>query len=183
MKQKSYLQLIFGPMWAGKTTELIRMLERYKYAKKSVFVINHVKDKRYGTDAIITHQLIGKKAHSTDDLFKTIDEAKKFDIIGIDEAQFFKGLKDFTLELLNLGKVVIISGLHTCHKKEKFGEIMDLIPHADLLTHLDAIDPECGRHAPFFVRTRKIKDHYAVGGGDLYSSRCGSCWEKYKEFM
>lgn len=166
------LHIIMGNMFSGKTSEMIRRLKRYKVIDKRILVINSQKDTRSSEEVLRTHDNVTFKCIKTNNLLEIhIDDA---DIIAIDEAQFFHGLKLFIEKALEANKTVLIAGLDGDYKQRKFGELLDCIPLADEITKLSAMCMDCldGTHGPFTKRIVKSKKLELVGGDDMYKAVC-----------
>jgi len=179
------LNIILGPMYSGKSTELLRIYNKYKI-KKEILVINHKLDDRYGDNSVYTHN---KEKLNSVSLFELKEynrlfhqeckSKEKIDVILIDEAQFFNDLYDFCKKIVDTtDKIVYIFGLSGDYKREKFGQVLDLIPLADNIIHLKAICNNCNedREAPFTLRITKKNDQFLVGGLGEYSAVCRECW-------
>ena len=150
----SYLELILGPMYSGKTSQIINLYEYCLEHKISVCVINHALDKRYSDNMLSTHD--GKmipclNLHNLNDIYDNPINArliKYSKIVLINEGQFFKDLLEFTNNLLdttipNQYKQVYICGLDGDFKRNKFGQLLDLIPYCDGITKLKSICKQC----------------------------------------
>ena len=130
------LHLIYGPMFSGKTSELIRNLSIYSSMELNVLYVNCIKDNRTNEDFSshnpnlrLPQNVTTIKVNKLVDLLTKLD-IEKIDIIGIDEAQFFSDLHDVVLELIEkYKKRVIVVGLDSDYNRNKFGQILDLIPH------------------------------------------------------
>ena len=123
------LHLIIGCMFSGKTTELLRIAKRLKSIGQSVAIINYAEDTRYSTTDVTTHDKYACadiESHYITDL-DTIN-AINYQVICINEAQFFTGLKEFCIDLISKSKIVYVSGLDGDFKQQPFGEILELIP-------------------------------------------------------
>tara|TARA_B100000530_G_scaffold242953_1_gene158733 strand:+ start:227 stop:586 length:360 start_codon:yes stop_codon:yes gene_type:complete len=96
------------------------------------------------------------------------------DVIAIDEAQFFIGLKVFVEKVLKRGKTVILTGLDGDYKQGKIGEIIDCIPLADKVFKLSAMCMECmdGTHGPFTKRIVDNTETELIGGKEMYRAVC-----------
>lgn len=178
------LELIIGGMMSGKSTELMRVGDRYKIINKRVCFVNSIKDTRatesYGyikdlqLGNIQTHNNETKqciKCKHLSDLVSLLDD---FDVFAIDEGQFFDDLQ-FTIELVNThNKIVIISGLDGDYKQQKFGHIIDLIPQCDSLIKLHAMCKICndGTLASFSKRVIQNENQEMVGGNESYIAVC-----------
>ncbi|MEM3062029.1 MAG: thymidine kinase [Nitrososphaerota archaeon] len=169
------LQIITGSMFSGKTTELLRRLINYSISDYKVICLNHELDNR--DDLLSIHNPlynINNKLKIDFIKSKTIDLEKleKYDVIGIDEAQFFSELVEKVLYLLEKEKIIIVSGLITDFSKKKFGNIIDLIHHCDTITKLDAICEYCKKPAIFSKRLSENKEQIETGGKDKYIPVC-----------
>lgn len=150
-----YLKIIIGPMFSGKTSMLIdlyneeknnnyQMYKLYKIKEKNnILAINYDKDTRYGVNKIVSHDKQEIDCISVNNLeelsFYEMDNHSLIssEFIFINEAQFFKGLKKWVLnEVENNNKNITLCGLDSDYKRNKFGELLDLIPHADSLIKL-----------------------------------------------
>ena len=159
-------------MFSGKTSELVRRLKRYEVIGKSILVINSSKDTRCLEHVLRTHDNMKFDCVKTNNL----DELNydKVDVIAIDEAQFFVGLRQFVKKALVHGKTVLLTGLDGDYKQEKIGEILDCVPLADKVFKLTAMCMECmdGTHGPFTKRIVNSDKIELVGGKEMYMARC-----------
>ena len=142
--ENGYLKVILGPMFSGKTTELVRIYNKYTGCYVPSVVINHSSDKRYDASKMSTHNKIMIDSINTDCLVKTIvpllDSIKVFII---NEGQFFNDLCEAIKLLLKNNKVIYVCGLDGDFKRNKFGKILDIIPLADDLVKLKGICSIC----------------------------------------
>ena len=170
------LQIIMGGMFSGKSTELIRRVKRHSVIGKKVLVINSSKDVRSSEDVVQTHD--AQRYHCVklvDLLGCSIDD---YDVIAIDEAQFFKRLRTFVEMSLAQGKHVILAGLDGDFKQRPFGEIFDVLPLADEVLKLCALCMTCkdGTLGPFTKRcSSNSQVQELIGGADVYSAVCRKC--------
>ena len=188
-----YIDIIIGPMFSGKTSYLLRELSIFEGMGSSVLYINHSIDNRADQSFSTHNPLISKEIESklngmdmvkTDDLSSMYDKAKKYDIIGIDEAQFFKDLKKFVLNMAEVhGKRVILCGLSGNFKREIFGEVMELIPLCDRVTKLSSCCKRCARkkmikeaHFSYLFFTGSEENDVVVGGSETYIPVCRECF-------
>ncbi len=159
-------------MFSGKTSELVRRLKRYEVIGKSILVINSSKDTRCLEHVLRTHDNMKFDCVKTNNL----DELNydKVDVIAIDEAQFFIGLRQFVKKALVHGKTVLLTGLDGDYKQEKIGEILDCVPLADKVFKLTAMCMECmdGTHGPFTKRIVNSDKVELVGGKEMYMAVC-----------
>lgn len=180
--ERSYsgrIELILGPMFSGKSTELLRLIRRYTASNVDCVVIKYDKDTRYSKNKFSTHDLQQTDAIACNGKLMSIyNEIQEYDIVGIDEGQFFEDIHDFAEELAANGKVVFISALDGNFNREKFGSVLDLVSCAEKVTKLCAICT-CGNDAAF---TAKIAgdltdtDTPDIGGAEKYVSLCRACY-------
>jgi len=172
------LEIIIGNMFSGKSTELIRRINRERSINKRITVINYSLDNRYSSDGISTHDMISFNSLKLNNLmdfpFKEIDSVDSF---FIDEAQFFSDLYVFVQLLVDIySKNVIISGLSGDVKRCEFGQILKLIPLADTVDKLNAYCTVCNdrNEAPFTkrIKSEDTDSQIEIGGSDKYISVC-----------
>lgn len=188
--QKGSLNLIIGCMFSGKSTELIRVCDRYQTIGKRVLYINSYKDtrsreafgmyKNFHLGHLTTHQnksIQCIKVHSLNDLLENKDIINDWDVFGIDEGQFFDDLQAL-IDLVNTyNKIVIVAGLDGDFQQNKFGNIIDLIPQCDNVQKLHALCKNCndGTPAMFSKRIKQYDNQEMVGGQNEYIAVCRSC--------
>ena len=168
------LHLIIGPMFSGKTTELLRIYNRYKIANKLCVLVKYKDDTRYDSNhKVVTHNNKCDEAQFVcthlSDIFKN-ENIINANIICIDEIQFYPDADIICDMWANNGKTVIVSGLNGDYKREPFEIISKLIPKAENITYLTAICKQTGKEACFTKRKRKIKnkDLLLIGGEETY---------------
>ena len=178
MNSNGIIEVICGPMFSGKTEELIRRLVRAQIAKKTVHIFKHSTDNRYSEDYIVSHNKNRIKCHSLNDTNQIMYLSDNIDIIGIDEAQFFdESIIDVSNNLAKEGKRIIVAGLDRDYKAIPFGPMANLLTHADYITKLNAICMVCGNQASFSQRLTKDKTQILVGESEKYEARCRNCYE------
>lgn len=179
-KETGVIHLIFGPMFSGKSTEGIKRVRKYAvvYGKELILSVKFSGDDRYTEeDKVSTHDLTTINATSCIKLSELNDEWKKYRVIYIDEGQFFEDIVEFTLNVIEYGIVVIISGLDGDFKKDPFpNNWLSLIPHASHVKKLKAIC-KCGNAATFTTRLSLEIEQTVIGGTDKYEARCHKCWK------
>ncbi len=181
-----YLDIIIGPMYSGKTSYLLRELNIFSKMGANVLYINHSLDNRTSEDFSTHNPIITKigdiSSEKTDHLFKLYEKCKSYDVIGIDESQFFEGLKEFVLKMVEIeGKRVIVTGLNGNFKRELFGEVLSLIPCSDRLTKLSSCCQKCAsrkliKEAHFSYRLTNENKEVMVGGSNEYVPLCRECY-------
>ena len=172
------LDIIMGPMFSGKSCELIRRIRLLKVLNKKYLVIKPKIDNRYSMNAeIVTHNLDKESCVVTDKLSSINPE--NYHTIFIDEGQFFTDLKKFTLHALEkLNINVVITGLDGDFERKPFGQILDLIPYCNNVTKQKALCKQCndGTFAIFTHRLSRNQEQVSVGTSDDYVSLCRSCY-------
>jgi thymidine kinase len=172
------IQVIFGPMFSGKTTELLRRIRRYTVAQRSCLVLKYLGDTRYDAIKIVTHDQQKWTATAIERLSEMETEASQYEVIGIDEAQFFPDISTFAEKMANQGKVVIVACLDGTFERKPFGDVLNLIPLAEEVTKLTAVCTECGEIAAFTKRLTDAKEIKLIGKDDIYTSLCRKCFNK-----
>ena len=180
------IELIVGPMFSGKSEELIRRLKRARIARQRVACYKPDIDLRYHRTAIASHS-----SHTHDACTVTNIEALKaallpeihdIDVIGIDEAQFFDDtIIPLTVELVHLGKRVLIAGLDTTFNAEPFGPIPALMAIADEVAKLSAVCMVCGAPAIHTQRLGQSQERVLVGAAGLYEARCRTHFQPFTD--
>lgn len=176
------LEVIIGPMFAGKSTKLIEIANRYESIQKKILTITHVIDNRYGDGVISSHNKIQKKCITTDILAKVPEISQEYEqseIIIIEEGQFFPDLKQFVIKAVETDKKhVIVAGLSGDYKREPFGQILELIPLANQVHLITAFCKMCndGTEANFTKRIENCEKYQeatiVVGSQDIYMPVC-----------
>lgn len=171
-----FLEVICGPMFAGKSTELLRRVRRAVIADKDVLLVKPTVDDRYSDEEVVTHDGNRIRCRVVSDLWELVDEidARDPDVIAIDEAQFFgECLDDFPYAMVEDGRRVILAGLEVDSSGACFGSMPYLLAQADSVTKLTAVCSQCGEAA---TRTyRKPGGSEGVGGSESYEARCRGC--------
>jgi thymidine kinase len=171
------LEVITGPMFSGKSEELIRRLKRARIARQRVACYKPDIDLRYHRTAIASHSSQTHDAvpiASVEELRATLyPQLDEIEVIGIDEVQFLSPeLIPFALELVTLGKRVILAGLDTTFANEPFGPVPNLMALADTVTKLSAVCTVCGQPAIHTQRLSQSQELVVVGAQGLYEARC-----------
>ena len=178
----SSLELIIGPMFSGKTSELIKIYQEKFSEKEKVMAINYDKDIRYEINKIVSHDGRSIPSINLNTLYEIdINFAEKnlfveSNWIFINEAQFFKDLKPWVLNnLQTTNKNFVLCGLDSDFKREKFGELLDLIPHADKLTKLYGTCRYCNNLSLYTHRISDEKEQEVIGNVN-YVPTCRPCY-------
>ena len=174
-----WIEVICGPMFSGKSEELIRRLRRARIARKSVQVFKPAIDTRYSADEIVSHgdqRMESEVVASVPDLLARLNPRTQ--VVGIDEANFFgPALVELTTQLADAGKQVIVAGLDTDFMGRPFPPIPDLLCLAESITKTLAICMRCGNPAMYSQRLIASGDLIVVGAAGTYEARCRRCFE------
>ena len=174
-----WIEVICGPMFSGKSEELIRRLRRSMIARKRVQVFKPVIDTRYSDDEIVSHGDLRMKSEVVGGGGEILDRIDwRSEVIGVDEANFMgPALVDAAQRLADSGKQVIIAGLDTDYMGRPFAPIPDLLALAETITKTLAICMRCGNPAKHTQRLRGSDDLIVVGAAGMYEARCRRCFE------
>ena len=180
MSQSGWVEVICGSMFSGKSEELIRRVRRAQYAKQTIAVFKPRLDNRYSEEEVVSHngtKVIAIPIESSKDIWAYITD--EYDVIGIDEAQFFdEGIIDVIARLANHGFRVIVAGLDQDFRGEPFGPMPTIMATAELVTKLQAVCQVCG--SPASRTQRLINGEPAgyedpiilIGATEAYEPRC-----------
>ena len=191
--EAGWVEIITGVMFSGKSSELIRRIERAMIAKQEVLVFKPSIDNRYSDNEVATHNGITIEAQIVDDVLgveETIKEYTKdheLDVVAIDEGQFFsEELIELVDDLADQGYRVIIAGLDTDFAGRGFKPIPELMARAEYVTKLNAVCVKCANPA---TRTQRLIDGepasiddpvVVVGAEESYEARCRRCHQVKK---
>lgn len=171
------LEIIMGPMFSGKTEMLIKKYNSISNIENKV-AYNYYKDTRYSDDKIVSHS--GKCITSIN--IQTLSEIFldtqliNYDYIFINEAQFFPDLKEVIVKLVEeYKKNVIICGLDSDYKREKFGDMWDLIPYSDNIMKLKGLCNNCSNASLFTHRITNEVGQEVIGVQN-YIPLCRTCY-------
>ena len=174
-----WIEVVCGPMFSGKSEELIRRLRRAEIARQRVQIFKPCLDQRYSEDHIVSHSELKIRSESVRD---AADVQAKLDwraeVIGIDEAQFLGNeIIDLVVRLGDMGKRLIIAGLDTDYLGRPFHPMPELLAVADEITKTLAICMQCGNPAKHTQRLVGSEDLIVVGAAGMYEARCRRCFE------
>ena len=174
------LEVICGPMFSGKTEELLRRIRRAQIAKLPVALFKPATDKRYDNVEVVSHDKNAMSSivvNGSQALWDHIQDARQrepgrregFSIVAVDEAQFFdKGLPEVCNNLANQGYRVIVAGLDLDYEGVPFGPMPLLLALAEEVTKLHAVCVETGRAAHFSHRIAGGQNQVELGAQDRY---------------
>jgi len=175
----SYLQLIMGPMFSGKSSRLLHYIHIYKKKGMKIFIVKPSIDNRYSNESkLVTHDGRTEPCVSCVKLEEIAEHVKDYDVIMIEEGQFFEDLYEYALKWSE-SKNVHIAGLNGCAKRELFGDLYKLIPHVDDIVFLTAFCKQCeeetGDAFSEAIFSKKIVNNnktVEVGSENLYRAVC-----------
>lgn len=185
MNGQSLLEVVCGPMFSGKTEELIRRIRRVEFARQRAIVFKPEIDARYSKDLLVSHseQKIGSVPVPNAARIRAYlgSSARPFHVVGLDEVQFFDSdVIHLCEDLVSSGVRVIAAGLCEDYLGRPFGPMPELLAHADMVTKLWAVCMQCGAPASKSQRIardgQKTGEHQVlVGATSCYEARCRVC--------
>jgi len=179
------LEIVVGPMYSGKSEELLRRLRRAEIGGYRVAAIKPNIDNRYSEDRVTSHAGSYREALVAESVYDIKLKTFGYDVIGVDEVQFYDD--PYLLEIVPLmakTQVVVCSGLDQTYRGEPFGFVPQLMALADKVDKLTAICHSCGQEA---TKTQRLIDGkpapftgstIQIGGYDTYEARCRKCWQE-----
>jgi thymidine kinase len=179
-----WLEVICGPMFSGKSEEMIRRLRRAEIAGLSVVIFKPQIDDRYDAAHVVSHAGIRMRAVPVSTVPELVARSAGFDVVGIDEVQFFEGsVVGSALALAEGGVRVVAAGLDQDFRRLPFGPMPELLSHAEFVDKLQAVCHRCGGAA---TTTQRLVDGrpapysgetVLVGAAEQYEARCRGCHE------
>jgi thymidine kinase len=179
-----WLEVICGPMFSGKSEEMIRRLRRAEIAGQRVVIFKPQIDDRYGATDVVSHAGARMRAVPITSVAEVPEGAQGFDVVGIDEAQFLgEGIVACALGLAERGVRVVVAGLDQDFRRLPFGPIPELLSRAEFVDKLQAVCHRCGGPA---TTTQRLVDGQpapysgetvVVGAAEQYEARCRGCHE------
>ena len=179
-----WVEVVCGPMFSGKSEELIRRLRRAEIAGYRALVVKPRIDDRYDVAHVVSHAGAKMRAVCADTSADVLRLAEGYDAVGVDEAQFFdEGIVDVVLTLRDRGVRVVVAGLDQDFRAQPFGAMPTLLCLAEFVDKLHAVCHRCGGEA---TRTQRLIDGrpapfsgetIVVGALDSYEARCAACYE------
>jgi thymidine kinase len=185
-------------MFSGKSTELARRIRRHKVANRQCLVVKYAGDTRYenepGTETagtagsktqrgrVITHDRQALVAVPCMRLADVGNIVHAFDVIGVDEGQFFPDVVEQCEKWANAGKTVIVAALDATFQRKPFNDVLSLVPLAEEVTKLSAVCAKCSADAAFTKRVNTDSQNVElIGGSDCYVAACRQCFDS-KDF-
>ena len=171
-----FLDVIIGPMYAGKSTRLISIYRKNILLMKRICVINYSEDNRYDNKSLCTHD--GDKIPSIKlselSILKTDDYLNNYDMFIIDEGQFYPDLVEVCKFLTEKNKDIIVAGLSSDFQMKQFGQLIELIPFCNNIEKISTSCRFCSHKAYFTKRLTKQTDQKIIGNS-IYAPVCRLC--------
>jgi thymidine kinase len=180
--KKQMIEVITGPMFSGKTKTLIYKIEVAKGAGLSVLVVKPMIESRNSDEdnGIATHDLEKKsEAVVVSNAMHILRISKEYDVIAIDEAQFFDSYLYIVIKRLqDQGKWIIVAGLDMDYQREPFSTMANIMAIANKVNKLVTACNGCKEQAQYSYRKTRVCDTVYIGGEDSYSALCINCYNK-----
>lgn len=174
-----WIEVICGPMFSGKSEELIRRVTRARIARLPVQTFKPALDDRFSTAQVVSHSMLTVEAIPVEDsaaILKAVDDATS--VVGVDEGQFFDfGLVEVLERLADAGKQVIVAGLDTDYLRRPFEPIPTLAGRAEFVTKMLAVCHRCGGPGLYTQRIVRSDDLVVLGAQGSYEARCRGCYD------
>lgn len=176
-QRSGWIEVICGSMFSGKTEELIRRLKRAGFANQRVVTFKPVIDNRYDAEKVVSHDRNIIASYPVEHSSYILELCNDYDVIGVDEAQFFDmELISIAQEIALRGKRIILAGLDMDFRGIPFGPIPGLLAVAEYITKVHAICPHCGNLATHSYRKTNDNATVMVGADEEYEPRCRVCF-------
>ena len=179
-----WLEVVCGPMFSGKSEELIRRLRRAEIAGQRALIVKPLIDDRYDVGHVVSHAGAKMRAVTAESSGEVLRLTHGYDAVGIDEVQFFDdGIVDAIDGFVRRGARVVAAGLAQDFRGLPFGAMPTLLCVAEFVDKLEAVCHRCGGAA---TMTQRLVDGQAapfggetiqVGALDSYEARCRACFE------
>jgi len=167
-----WLEVISGPMFSGKTEELMRRLKRAEIARQKVGIFKPIIDIRYDESQIVSHDKNSMIAVPVVNASDILEASEGLQVVGIDEAQFFEEeIVEVCNTLANRGTRVIVAGLDKDYLGRPFGPMPELLCVAEYVTKVHAICMRTGELASYSFRIQDSEERILLGEKDRYEAR------------
>jgi thymidine kinase len=183
-RRGGWLEVICGPMFSGKSEEMIRRLRRAEIAGQRVVIFKPRVDDRYDAADVVSHAGVRMSGVPVSSVGELLARVEGFEVVGIDEIQFFEPtIVPLVLDLADSGVRVVAAGLDQDFRRMPFGPLPALLAHAEFVDKLQAVCHRCGGPA---TTTQRLVDGrpapysgetVVVGAAEQYEARCRICHE------
>lgn len=180
-----WIEMIVGPMFCGKTTELARRMRRHQHGKRAVLLVKYAADTRYESDgrgaevprAVVTHDRSRAEAHCAVARLADVAVPPGTDVILVDEAQFMPDAVTVCSAWADAGYIVIISALDSDFRRQPFAVTAGLIAVAERVDKQTAVCVRCGSDTAHWTHRTVVSDALElIGGDEAYEPLCRGCW-------
>ena len=176
---QGWIEVISGPMFSGKSEELIRRVTRYHLARVPTQTFKPALDVRYSVGEVVSHSRLSTAAEpvrDSEELLRSVEDRTV--VVGVDEGQFFDtGLVEVASLLASAGEKVIVAGLDLDYLGRPFEPIPSLILQAEYVTKALAVCHKCGGPGLFTQRVVESDELVVLGANDTYEARCRRCYD------
>lgn len=174
---RGWIEVIVGPMFSGKTEELIRRIKRAQIAKQPVGLFKSPLDQRYSEEAVVSHDQNNIPSVDISKAMDTFQHVGNARVVGFDEAQFFDDqLVDVARQLALYNYRVIVAGLDMDYEGKPFSPMPEMLAVAEYITKVHAICVQCRNLATHSYRKAQSADKIMVGSDEVYEPRCRKCF-------
>jgi len=175
-------------MFSGKSEEMIRRLRRAEIAGQRVVIFKPRIDDRYDVADVVSHAGVRMRGVPVESVAELVGRAQGFEVVGVDEAQFFEAaIVEAALDLAESGVRVVVAGLDQDFRRLPFGPMPDLLALADFVDKLQAVCHRCGDPATLTQRLVDGEpapysgDTVVIGAAEQYEARCRDCHRASRE--
>lgn len=175
------IEMIVGPMFCGKTTELARRMRRHQHGKRKVLLVKYASDTRYEVGSgreVVTHDAQRSAAHCAVRHLADVVVPPGTSVILVDEAQFMSDAVDVCSSWADAGYIVIVSALDSDFRRQPFPVTAGLIARAESVDKQTAVCMRCGGDAHWSHRTVVSDALELIGGDEAYEPLCRACWPR-----
>lgn len=182
------IEVICGPMFSGKTEELMRRIKRLKYSHTDFLLFKPKLDNRYSEDKVVTHDQVAVSSipvENAEQIIEVLNNHPDVKVIAVDESQFFlrkepegRNLVEVCRLLKMNGYRIILNGLDMDFLGNPFGLMPELMAIADSITKLTSVCLICGGDATMSYRKDDNEEQVGLGSTDKYQARCFVHWKK-----
>ncbi len=177
LKSSGWIEVISGPMFSGKTEELMRRLRRAMIANQKIELYKPAIDDRFHKQNVVSHDETEMESITILNASEILKRTKDADVLAIDEVQFFDdNLIEIVVEIANRGTRVILAGLDKDYQAQPFGPMPKLMAVSEFVTKLHAICMKCGGLASFSFRIKDSNEKVMLGAKNEYQARCRKCF-------
>ncbi len=176
---QGWIEVIAGPMFSGKSEELIRRVTRYHLARVPTQTFKPAVDTRYAERAVVSHSNLSTEALPVADAAELLSNVEdRTVVVGVDEGQFFDdGLVEVATLLAGAGKKIIVAGLDLDYLGRPFEPIPSLMLRAEYVTKALAVCHRCGGPGLFTQRVVDSDELVVLGAAGAYEARCRRCYD------